>query len=264
MDFENKLEINNFEQKKKKFFTNFALKFREQFKLHEQHGLWEKQDSWKNVSEHCLVEAARCEIFAEKLELSKKITDYLVQAGILHDFYKKQEIIKTKNQDKSYEAFANIYEQAHHALQAAKISQEIIDITDKIDQTAFDDIEIMLSQKELSEKDVASLVLNYVDSYTINTEWAVTASLDENNKKINDLDKRVLKNMTNPNYQKINEQGKKYFNGMTTYEKQLEIGNRIEKRLTELLNQKNNLNIDQKDLPTFIDGHIKEKIKNIE
>ncbi|MBI4778927.1 hypothetical protein HY797_00550 [Candidatus Falkowbacteria bacterium] len=81
---------NPFERQKTKYFYRLAIKTREMLKFHKVVGLWQRKGGerdWGNVSEHCLVEVARADIFAEKLKLAGEVKRDLVMAAALHDFF---------------------------------------------------------------------------------------------------------------------------------------------------------------------------------
>ena len=47
-----------------------------------------KAEGWRNVSEHCLLEAVTADILAEGLGLAEEEREQLVAGAILHDFFK--------------------------------------------------------------------------------------------------------------------------------------------------------------------------------
>ena len=80
--------------KKREYFVRLGLQMREALKLHKKAGLWERKEGkrdWGNVSEHCLVETARVNVFADKLGLSEDVKKDLATAAALHDSFKKGE-----------------------------------------------------------------------------------------------------------------------------------------------------------------------------
>src|SRR5438128_9887041 len=75
---------------KRRFFVRTGLSARPALRLHRVAGLWERRygvREWRNVSEHCLVEAARVTVFAGWLGLSAATTRRLALAAAAHDFF---------------------------------------------------------------------------------------------------------------------------------------------------------------------------------
>lgn len=56
----------DFALKRRNFFVRLGLQVRDALKLHDEMGLWNRADYWGNVSEHCLVEVARVQVFVKK------------------------------------------------------------------------------------------------------------------------------------------------------------------------------------------------------
>ena len=82
-------EESTFEEKKTEFFSKIALRNKDAVRAQKNGGLldWDNESdrSWRNVSEHCLVEAARAEVFADKLGFSEDFKKDLVTAALAHD-----------------------------------------------------------------------------------------------------------------------------------------------------------------------------------
>lgn len=86
-------ENQDFELKKRKFLSSFALAHMSAFRLHYKKGetLGKREGVWRSVSEHCLVEGVFADILAEELGLSTEERVKVVQAALLHDWFKKHE-----------------------------------------------------------------------------------------------------------------------------------------------------------------------------
>jgi len=93
------LNPEEFQAAKTKFFSDFAMNHAAMFRPHFLRGgtlasgFEEKssRDIWRNVAEHCLVEAALTDVLAEELKLPDDVRRTVVSAAILHDWYKKRE-----------------------------------------------------------------------------------------------------------------------------------------------------------------------------
>src|SRR5207249_689898 len=108
-------------------------------------------------------------------------------------------------------------------------------------------MDIILKKDTQSEEDIASLVMHYVDNHTINSEWSTDTETLPNGNRINDLNRRIEKDRQNPKYQKINEEGKEYFEGKTSYEMLESVVEAIELYLVKMIKEKTGQNIDPKD-----------------
>lgn len=258
-----------FEHKKTKFFSGLALQLKESLRLHKEAGLWERKEGkrdWGNVSEHCLVEVARSKIFADWLGFSEGTEKNLMVAAALHDFNKRQEIQQVKKaiaEGKSnWDAFEESGEESKRKMEEAGFSETVIWLASSVGHTSFVETESILKKPELSEDELAYLVLHYTDEYTRGSEWAIPAETDEEGSKVNELDRRVDKNEANPNYDQLNEEGKAHFGGETTFQAQRRIGHEVENRLAAIINQKREELINPKDLPELIDQDIRAKIES--
>ena len=83
-----------------KYFSNFALSHLKSMRVHQEGGILagrtkeEKIENkgWRNISEHCLTEAVGADILAEHLGLDEGDRNRVVQAVLLHDWYKRREV----------------------------------------------------------------------------------------------------------------------------------------------------------------------------
>lgn len=77
------------EQRKTKFFNDFALRHMPEMRLLFRGGKLDKLTGWRNVAEHCLVEAAAADTLAESLALMPEERNKLVTVAACHDWAKK-------------------------------------------------------------------------------------------------------------------------------------------------------------------------------
>ena len=75
-----------------KFFQHFMESHTREFFLHKEYGLGAPR--WQQVTKHCLMEAAVCDVLGELLNLSKKERAELVTAALVHDFHTRQDLEK--------------------------------------------------------------------------------------------------------------------------------------------------------------------------
>lgn len=251
-------------------FANLGLRVRAALKMHVAQGYWERTPEgardWGNASEHCLVAAARANVFAVFLGFKEELRRDLVMAAALHDFFKKGEKQMLQANGLSYDSYDAAQEEAARVAREAGFSDRVVRLSGAVGHSTVHETERLLGLKALSDEDVAYLVMHYVDDYTIGSDWAKPAQVIEG-AIINDLDRRMQKNEANPRYAVLNEEGRKYFNGETAYQASRRVGNLVERRLTELLRERaveefseargDVLLTTPKMLPEYIDGLIR-------
>lgn len=257
--------LEQFIDKKRKYFTNIGLQMREALKLHKKAGLWERNNGkrdWGNVSEHCLVEVARVDVFAEKLNLPEDLKNDLKIAAALHDFFKKGEKEIVTSEGLSWDSFEKASEESTRQMREAGFSERVIRLANSVGHESLLETESILKKESLSLEDISYLILHYVDDYTIGSDWVKPVE-EINGKQVNNLDFRVNKNEANPRYAKLNEEGRKKFAGETTFEAQRRIGHLVEEKLASIITEKIGLTITPKELPQFIDKEIQSKIEKL-
>ncbi len=251
--------------RKKAYFIRIGLQMRKALQLHKEAELWERKEGkrdWGNVSEHCLVEVARTDVFADLLALPDDMKGDLRLAAALHDFFKKSEKEIVTKGALSWESFGTASQEAALQLQAAGFSEKIIHLTGATGHEAFIEAERLAGTEILSPEEVAYLVLHYVDNYTRGSAWAIPAERTPEGKPIkNELERRAEMNEENPRYAQLNEEGRPHFGGKTTFEAQRCIGNLVEQRLARLIQERGGLSVEPKDLPEFVDKEIKKRIQ---
>lgn len=241
----------SFEQKKWAYFVKLGARASEWLQTHDTlGGLWEgasRKERWTNVSQHCMVEAARAEVLADLLALSPQTKEQLFAAAILHDFNKKQEIEYTAAKGRTVESFDEIYEMSRQKLRGAGIGDTLIELADSVGHSSAEDMEEILAKDSLSEYDIARLAMHYLDDYTLNAEWASTFDGEKN-----DLDRRLDANDTNPKYKKLFDSGR--------YALQRSVGGLVETKLAELIKERSGQEVAAKLLPETIDERLKQRI----
>jgi hypothetical protein len=253
-----------FDDKKKAFFRHLGFSVREALKLHKEAGLWAKKEgkrNWGNVSEHCLVEVARADVLADKLNLPEDIKRDLIIAAALHDFFKKGEQKIVSAEGLTWASFEKASQESTRQMRETGFNERTIHLANSVGHGSLLETENVLNKDSLSPEDIAYLVLHYVDDYSIGSNWANPNELSSDGNQINDLDRRMNKNEANERYAQLNQKGKKYFNGATTFGMQRRIGHLIEERLATLIAERTGQVIDVKNLPQLVDAAIKTKIE---
>ncbi len=251
------------EIKKKEFFSRLGLSVRDALKFHKQEGLWENEgekQTWKNVSEHCLVETARATTLAELVQLPQDIIESLKISAALHDFNKKTEVEMLKKSG-TWETYQNANKSAEEKMKG-NFSDRIIKYAGAVGHASFMETKKLLKKKEKGPEDIAYLIMHYVDDYTIGSNWVSPAEMAENGKKINDLERRLSLGNAKPQYQELIESTKNEL-GPAILDEYLKTGKEIEKNLTDLIREKTGAKIEAEELPEYIDQKIKDKIEKI-
>jgi hypothetical protein len=252
--------ISNFDSAKREYFFNIGLEMRNALKMHKAEGLWDRVNGKRdfgNVSEHCLIEAARVDILAELLYLPEDIRKDLMTAATLHDFFKKKEKEIVIANGLSWESFEISNQMATEALKKGGFSERVIRLVNSVGHGSLIETERILNQDDLSFEDLAFLVMHYVDDYTTGSDWV--PQFDFNTCK-SALDMRMDKNEANTRYHQLNEDGKSYFNGETTFQAQRRIGNLVEQKLSVILSVLIHYPVASMLLSQIVDRNIRVKI----
>lgn len=225
----------DFESKKTKYFSEFALGLKTHFNTLKEGGVSGKKakmEGWRNISEHCLVEAVMADVIAEKLNLDR---DKIKVAALVHDWYKRQEMEIAKK-DK-VRGFDSADSEDKKKLLELGYPEDIINIAHSVGHT---------SLKRMQEDGVTTeeQVMHYIDSITVGSE-------------ISTLDKRIDNNEANPRYHELNESGRKIFNGQTYFEVLREVGKEIEQKIATAIGLDT-----PESLPKFIKEEIERRIEN--
>ena len=152
---------NEARKRKTWYFSKFAVDHLSEMHFLKRGGVLGKgNESWRNISEHCLAEAVAADILAEALGADRgKVST----AAILHDWFKRREIeaMRELGGAKGYEATAG---EDESLLREQGVPDEIVrlahaNVPDSADQT-------YLAQRALEER-----ILHFADLITVNSEW---------------------------------------------------------------------------------------------
>lgn len=244
---------------KTRYFQKLGIKVRKSFGLHKHQGrLWDRENPWRNVSEHCLVETARSEVFADLLELPEDVKKDLRLATAGHDFNKRNEVEKASG--KGINNFIESGNQSEGWMRKTGFNERVIVWIRGLEDKRLLEAERLARKEDLSSDDIAYIVMHYLDDYTINADWVTPVNVLEDGRRINDLDRRIDRLEANPKYAQINEDGRTIFNGETAFQAQRRVGHLLEATLARLINEKQGRNLDPLDLPEFIDENIRQRI----
>lgn len=232
-----KIETNNTQEemqriKKTKYFSHFAATHLPEMRILKKGGVLGKENhDWRNISEHCLLEAVGADILAEYLGADRA---QLITSALLHDWYKRSEIEAMKKLGGN---------EGHHAaakeelklLRNAKVPEHIIHLMhSNIPEHA--DTEY-LEKRALEEK-----IMHFVDLITLNSTFVdFRKRLDDASKK-----KTVVE---------FCDSYRPRYNGKSLLEVQ-EIAGSLEQKEFEHM-----LNLETDTLVTFIETKLKERIQ---
>lgn len=229
--------LSDFELKKRLYFSRFALSFRKDLKLHQEYGVLSKKEGWRNVSEHCLLEAVMVDVLAEQLGLSKEERENLVTGALLHDFYKREQMRIIKEGGGSTESLEKSEEESNRILQEKNYPEGVFMVAGSASDVKR--MALLYSEVALIEK-----IIFYVDSITMNNQ-------------ISSVAERIQKQKANERYKRIDEEAKEYLGGKTQLEAMEEISIKIQKELAERLGIE-----DPETLPKWIEREIKKRIED--
>lgn len=228
-----KIENNNSEEeiKKTKYFSHFAAMHLPEMRILKKGGVLGKENrDWRNISEHCLLEAVGADIVAEYAGADRK---RLVTSALLHDWYKRSEIESMKKLGGA---------EGHHAaaqeelklLRDAKVPEDIITLMhSNIPEHA--DTEY-LGKRTLEEK-----IMHFIDLITLNSTFVdFRKRLDDASKK-----KTVVE---------FCDSYRPRYNGKSLLEVQEIAGSLEQKELEHMLN------LETGTLVTFIETRLTERI----
>lgn len=151
----------SFDSKKTAYFSKFALAHMPQMRILKEGGILGKENSdWRNVSEHCLVEAVGADILAEHLNADRQT---VVQGVLLHDWYKRHEI-GARREHGAVAGFALSSAEDPAQLKELGVSENIIRIA-HANIPESDDPEY-LEQRPLEDK-----IMHYMDMITDQSDF---------------------------------------------------------------------------------------------
>lgn len=162
--------------------------------MHKKSGLWGTgEDDWRNVSQHCLVTAARVSVLADKLGFSEDEQKTLTTAAALHDFFKKEEIKSFKSAGMTWENMIQSSDKAAQVLKEAGFNEKILKIISLVGLGPTPEVTEILQKSDFSKEDLVNLLLRYVDIYTIGSEWAEPVVPADGGTSVHPLDARINK-----------------------------------------------------------------------
>lgn len=258
------------EAAREKYFGALGRRFPEAMALHKKRGLLD-DPSWKNVVGHCFLETARVEVLAELLKLPAPLARDLALAAAVHDFYKREEVAAIQKDLEAggtgFEASVQASREASAILLGEGFPKRVVEFLELVG--GYPEVLAAIHERtlktDLSDEEIATLAIHYIDDITRGDLWAAPAERRDG-LCINELDRREAKNNANPNYHKIRQETEKklaaypFAAGKNGFRVMTEVSHAIERRLTPLIEARSAVKIDPIDLPEYIDTVLKTRI----
>lgn len=150
-----------FQRKKTSYFSNFALEHLTEMRILEKGGILGKENSdWRNVSEHCLAEAVGADILAEALHARRKD---VVQAAILHDWYKRREV-EAMEKSGAGQGYAETVSEDEKLLAECGVKPSIIKL-------AHSNTPESVKSEYLSHRTLEEKIIHYIDAITSGSDF---------------------------------------------------------------------------------------------
>ena len=252
-----------------RFWAGVGFKVREGMKMHQLTGQLEKgPDSWRNVTEHCLVQTARSETLGRLIGLPEDLIADMRMGAMLHDFDKKQEMTVTRDANRAgtspLSAVRSEGGQADDLLRTAGFSSRVIRLADSsgVDAPQLIEVQSILDKKSLSDEDLAWLVVHYVDDCSIGTDWVLRS---QEGRDI--VDYRMEQNKTKPDYVRISQEISQELSNhpklgnMNLYDAAEFVDHQIEQRFAQRIKEKTGEDIEPLAIPELVDQKIRESIE---
>lgn len=220
---------------KTKYFSDFALKHFSEMKILKKGEILGKENKdWRNISEHCLVEAVGADILAEYLGANR---EEVVTSALIHDWFKRKEIEKMKKEGGLKGHRDSLIEDINF-LKEYGVDEKIIKISHaNIPESA--DLEY-LKNRSLEEK-----IMHYIDMITSGSEFM-------------DFNKRINIAQEKKHNVDFSESYRKEYGGKALNELQREISAKEQEEFGKILNIQPDALID------FIKEKLEERIDNFQ
>ncbi len=253
-----------------RFWAGVGLRVREGMRMHQLTGQLEKgANSWRNVTEHCLVQTARSEVLGNLIGLPEDLVQDMRVAAMLHDFDKKQEITVTKEANRSgISPLLSVraeHIRAELLLERHNFSDRVIRLAGAsgVNVPQLVQAQRILDQNSLSDEDLAWLVIHYVDDCSIGADWVKRSQEGRNI-----IDFRMEQNKSKPDYVRISQEIRQQLlnhpklGGMNIFDAAAFVDRQIEERLAQKIVGKTGENINPLKIPELVDQKIRESIEN--
>lgn len=224
-----KLKLNKDRELKAKFFHKVAVRYLPEMRLVLRGGKLWKKEGWRNVVQHCLIQAAAAEVISEILGLPNSQKNKLARVAACHDWKKR---IEKRPQDFTEE-------------EKGKIDNLL---SDRIDEKLFNALNPEFNIRFLKEGvSFLEKIQWYLDNITRHGE---IVSLKE---RIDEVEARR---------QDLNEDPEltKKLGGRKYWEVSREIGRQIEKELFDIITKRGVIIKSPEEIPNLINKELLKRI----
>jgi hypothetical protein len=256
------------EKQKRAYWGSVGLRARDAMQMHKLTGQLEKgDDSWRNVSEHCLVQVARSEILAEMLGLPEYLVQNMRVGAMLHDFDKKNEMRVIRAARGSEESPLKAARTRHLIddmwLEDNGYNKTVRELAGAagVDAPQLVKAQQILDGGEISDEDLAWLVIHYVDNCSIGSDWILPSHEGRNI-----IDFRMKENAKKPDYEKISQEitqepsYREHFGETDLYVTGAQVSHEIEQRFAQIIQERRGETVEPLSIPEIVDQRIKEGI----
>ncbi len=217
-----------------KYFSDFALRhMREMRILKKGEILGKDNQAWRNVSEHCLVEAVIADVLAEAMNASEEQRKRSVQATLLHDWYKRKEVEAMKEH-----GGVDGHEKA--ASEELKLLKEY-DVAENLKKLIHSNIPDSADSEYLLSRTLEEKIIHFADAILRGTV-------------ITDFHDRMDHKNQNPKMIAYSESLRERFGGKSLLEFQIQVAEAEQREFEDAIG------IDQGTLYDFIKTKIQERI----
>ena len=218
----------NLETKKTRYCSRFALLHKSSFYPHYKFGeTLGKKQSWRNVGQHCLVAGIFAEILADALRVPSSDKNIIVEAAIIHDWYKKHEAIAQdglRKQNKlTLQDLDDIKEMDKKALEDFGMHSEVIYLSGA-----------NVPESEAGPQTLSQKIIWYVDAMLSNTEPMPIKERFKNLERGWDGTKEDCLRASRNNL--FSELFRPKYNGKSIYELQIELADIIGEEFAKIMN----------------------------
>lgn len=257
------------DNKATRYWAGVGFKVREGMRMHKLTGQLEKgPNSWRNVTEHCLVQAGRSETLGKLIGFPEDLLQDMRMGAMLHDFDKKQEMAAIRQANQAGVSPLVV------ARDEEKIGEDILKtagFSDRVrrlpsasggDVPVLVEVQRILDLDNISDEDWAYLIVHYVDDCSIGTDWVSRTSEGRNI-----VDYRTEQNKAKADYSKITQEMSRElsvyprFKGMNNLDAMSFVSHQIEQRLAQRIKEKTGEDVDPLTIPELVDQKIRESIE---
>lgn len=263
----------NSSQSTLKFANQYAQKRRNpNVSESEKEELRRKRRPWGNVTEHCLVEAARAEVLCRWIGLPEDHTLDMKIGASLHDFPKRPEIEATRQANESGQSplatVRKVNAESEQILIDAGFSERIRRLATASggDAPQLIKTQRILDQDTLSDDDWAYLIVHFVDDCSRGADWVEPSRTNPDGTDVNVIDYRLQAQKDKRDYDVIGREIRAELavhptlGGLDPHDAMAILSHQIEQKLAQQIAGKTGEAINPLLIPELVDEKIRMAI----